>query len=289
MGFFSSIAQEYYPAFFVYLRGVIYFRNGNLCPQNPTTVLTHQPKTIDEVIAQLDEVIDETVADNNYLGIFAYVYRRTTAEIRKAIEEKRFEDNERMERFDVAFANYYLDAYKKFKANEAVSKSWMTSFEVRHNQLSIMQHLILGMNAHINLDLGVTAGLFSKNEPIDDLKHDFMLVNDILAELTEEMQSKIARNSIMVRILDKIAKHRDEQVANFSIVKARQQAWNFACNLAKMSKEQQAIAISNADLLVADIGKIVIEPKSLLIKKLHQLINFFEEKDVRRIIQLLRA
>ena len=145
------------------------------------------------------------------------------------------------------------------------------------------------MNAHINLDLGVTAGLFSKNEPIDELKHDFMLVNDILAELTEEMQSKIARNSIMVRILDKVAKHRDEQVANFSIVKARQQAWHFACNLAKMSEEQQEIAISNADLLVTDIGRIVIEPKSLLIKKLHQLISFFEEKDIRRIIQLLRA
>ena len=60
----------------------------------PTTL----PSTIDEVILKLDLIIEETILANNYLGIFAYVYRRTTSKIKEAILEKRFEDNSRMEK-----------------------------------------------------------------------------------------------------------------------------------------------------------------------------------------------
>lgn len=251
-------------------------------------VSTPQPNTIEEVLSQLDEIIAETVADNNYLGIFAYVYRRTTAAIKQAIEEKRFEDNERMERFDVKFANYYLDAYKSFKANKALSKSWLISFENRNECLTIMQHLMLGMNAHINLDLGITAGLFDPKGDIEDLKTDFMRVNDILKELTDEMQLKVSRSSYLIGLLDKLAKKKDEQVANFSIVQARQQAWRFACNLAEMEAGEHAVAIEKADLLVAKIAEALIKPRSWVVRQVLAQISSLEEKNVKIIIQQLQ-
>ena len=71
---------------------------------------TLKASTIEEVLAALDQIIDQTIQENNYLGIFAYVYRRTTAGIQQAIHEDAFEDSARMELFDVHFANYYIKA-----------------------------------------------------------------------------------------------------------------------------------------------------------------------------------
>ena len=111
--------------------------------------------TIQEVLEQLDTIIEDSITDNSRLGLFAYVYRRTTAEIASEIDKGRFEDNPRMEKMDVAFANLYLDAYKAFKNNSSLSKSWAFAFNHAAEPLTILQHIILGMNAHINLDLGI--------------------------------------------------------------------------------------------------------------------------------------
>ena len=93
--------------------------------------MKENPQSIDQVINELDIIVDRSVQDNNYLGIFAYVYRRTTAQIRQAIVDKQFEDNERMEKMDVNFANKYLNAYRKFNNNESCSKSWSIPFRVK--------------------------------------------------------------------------------------------------------------------------------------------------------------
>lgn len=66
--------------------------------------------SIKQVLEQLDFIIEETVNENNHLGVFAYVYRRTTAEIEHAINIGRFDDNARMEKMDVTFANFYIKA-----------------------------------------------------------------------------------------------------------------------------------------------------------------------------------
>ena len=50
-----------------------------------------------------------------------------------------------------------------------------------------MQHLLMGMNAHINLDLGIAASEVAGGNSIHDLKSDFMKVNDILAGLLSEI------------------------------------------------------------------------------------------------------
>ena len=46
------------------------------------------PQSIDEILLELDKIIDECVANRSYQSIFAYIYRRTTAEIKKGIQHK---------------------------------------------------------------------------------------------------------------------------------------------------------------------------------------------------------
>jgi len=251
--------------------------------------MSNLPTTIDEVLEKLDLIILESVNDNNYIGIFAYVYRRTTAQIKEAIIAGEFEDNERMELIDVKFANRYIDAYFHFKENGTISRSWLIPFQAGREKLTIMQHLLLGMNAHINLDLGIAAAEVANGSAIEGIKNDFMKVNDHLESLTQEMQSRVARISFLMILLDIAGENNDEVIMNFSIVKAREQAWAFARKLAYMDDPGKKILVEEVDTLISILAGIIKRPPTLILKFVVKFISIFELKDVKTIIDRLKT
>jgi len=245
-------------------------------------------KTINEVLTELDRIIDETVATDNSLGIFAYVYRRTTAQVKQAILDKQFEDNIRMEELDVAFANLYLTAYQQYSSGLHCSSSWLMAFEAKNKRITIMQHLLLGMNAHINLDLGIAAAKIAPGDSLPMLKSDFMKVNQLLTELVNEMQGRVAKVSRLMFLLDWAGKNTDEVIVSFSMVKAREQSWNLACVLAALPESERKSVIVISDRAVTALGSGIKNPPGRILKFVLKVIAWFEEKNVRTIIGRLR-
>jgi hypothetical protein len=249
--------------------------------------MTNIATTIDEVLQKLDAIIAESVENNDHLGYFAYVYRRTTAQIGQAIIERKFEDNERMEKFDVLFANKYLDAYRDYHDGLPICRSWDEAFRAKKEKLTILQHIILGMNAHINYDLGMAAAEFTAGQRIDSMKNDFMRVNDVLASLVDELQVKVGRVSKLMFLLDWIGKRTDEEVMNFSMEKARKQAWNFAVTLSVTEGQEKEATIKEVDGIIGNLGDIVKHPPGKLLPFTLKIISRFEEKNVKKIIAKL--
>jgi hypothetical protein len=244
--------------------------------------------TMDEVLQELDEIIAKSIAKNNFLGIFAYVYRRTTARIKQAIDEKQFEDNARMEILDVTFANLYLEAFHRFSGNLKTSASWETAFRAGEDKITIIQHLMLGMNAHINMDLAVAAASVAPGNKIYALKNDFFTVNLILNSLVNELQDRIAKVSRLMFLLDWAGKNTDELIINFSMAKARGQAWNLATALARMQEPEKSLAIAGVDNTISNLGELILRPRGYILHSTLNLIAFFEEKNVASIIKKLR-
>jgi hypothetical protein len=249
--------------------------------------MNNQAKTIDEVLEKLDVIIEESVKNNDRLGFFAYIYRRTTAQIKQAVLERKFEDNERMEKFDVLFANKYLDAYRDFQVGRPTTLSWTAAFQAKQERLTILQHIIMGMNAHINYDLGLSAAEFGPAEKIGDLKNDFMLVNQVLAGLMDEMQVKVGRVSRLMFLLDWIGKRSDEAVMNFSMAKAREQAWNFANALAVLPEHEKKSKMEEVDGIIGALAGVVKHPPGKPAAIVLKIISRFEEKDVKKVIEKL--
>lgn len=247
------------------------------------------PQSIDEILLELDKIIDECVANRSYQSIFACIYRRTTAEIKKGIQDGRFADKERMEKFDVRFARFYIDAYRNDQFNGPVSKSWALAFNAKNEQLTILQHLMMGMNAHINLDLGVTGGTIASGDKVQAIKADFMVVNDILEGLVNELQQRISRVSPMIFLLDWIGQNNDEKVADFSMRKSRDNAWNLACLLAPQDEKGRELTITGADELVATFGGVIQQPPGRLLRYVLNVVRWVEEKDPVKILDGLRG
>jgi len=247
----------------------------------------NRPTTIQEVLDQLDLIIADSVDSNDRLGLFAYVYRRTTAEILKEIQLENFEDNRRMEKMDVIFANLYLDAYNGNKNNKKISKSWEFAFVNKNKRLTILQHIMMGINAHINLDLAIATSSVMFGKELSDIEKDFNKVNDILFNITNEIQDKLSRVSRLLFLLDIIGKKSDEKVIDFSMRKAREQAWNSANLLWALEPDHQSDAIIEIDSVVLQLSNILASPKSRFIRFVLQAIQKFEEKDVGIIISKL--
>lgn len=249
--------------------------------------------TIDDVLSALDRIIDTTIDDNSPLGIFALVYRRTTAHIAEGISSGRFEDRARMVRFDIAFAQRYIDAFWDYRDRQPVTHAWEVAFAASGDAVPqrpvVVQHLLLGMNAHINLDLGITAARIAPGVRIDSLENDFMTINLLLAELIDQMQQRISRVSPLMFLLDWIGKRDDEAIVNFSIERARDFAWSFACNLARAEEQERKELIRETDHHISDLGRLVAYPPGFLLPRVLAFIRVFEEKDTADLIRTLRA
>ena len=114
--------------------------------------------TIDSILAQLSAIIADSEKTNSRLGYFAALYYKVTASVKDGIAKGRFGDGPRMEKLDVIFASRYLDALAAWKAGKPLTESWRLAFDAsKQSNLLVLQHLLLGMSAHINLDLGIAA------------------------------------------------------------------------------------------------------------------------------------
>ncbi|WP_143273614.1 DUF5995 family protein [Aquimarina sp. MAR_2010_214] len=124
----------------------------------------------------------------------------------------------------------------------------------------VLQHLLVGMNAHINLDLGIAAAKVSEGKNIDDLKDDFDKINDILSLLVNDVASDLAEIWPTLKKILKLTRKVDDFLIDFSMQLARDGAWKFAKEVASTPKNQITMLIEDRDLKVVKKADIITNP-----------------------------
>ena len=245
-------------------------------------------RSIGEVVTRLDAIVDRAMRDRDRCGYFAAMYRAVTVAVQRGISAGRFEDGARMERLDVVFANRYLEALDAYRRGGTVTRSWRAAFDAASSRrVVILQHLLLGMNAHINLDLGIAAAEVSPGPGIAQLERDFMAINTLLAELEIDVEREICSLSPWIDRLAHIDPRVGRVVANFSMEKARACAWHTALRLASLSGAERSEAIASIDGDVALLGRLVRRPIGYLINFNLLLVRLREAWDPRKVIAVL--
>lgn len=244
-------------------------------------------KTITEVISRLDEIIETSFVNRSRLGYFACLYRKMTLAVQKGINDNLFSDGARMEKLDVIFANRYIDAYYCQSQKKLTTASWKAAFESSSQPLTVIQHLLLGMNAHINLDLGVAAAETSKGNNIELMRNDFDLINDIIGSLINIVQKDLEEICFPMRMLKYIDNKSKDAVINFSITTARNTAWINAVGLSAVLPDLYNPYIKTLDSKIAIVANNIKNPdfsQGLILRA----IRSFEPKDVGEVIRFLK-
>ena len=254
-----------------------------------TPAVQKNATTIIEVLAQLDSIIQWSIHKKSRIGYFTILYKQMTEAIKKGIETGAFNNPKRMELLDVIFANRYINAWNAYQSKQLCTNAWCTAFDAaNNNNLIVLQHIILGINTHINLDLGIAAAEAAPGDSIHDLKNDFEKINEIIAELSGKMQEALCRIWYPLRIINKISRNREEAVINFSIQTARKASWANAVALASAAGQGRSNYINLIDSGVVLIGKKIINP-GLFTSFLLKPVRVMEDKDVGKILQLLQS
>ena len=245
-------------------------------------------KTIDEVIAALDAIIQRAWDERSRMGYFAALYRRVTRAVKGGIASNQFSDGPRMEKLDVIFASRYLDAYDSYHAHGPTSRCWKVAFDACGDDSHlILQHLLAGMNAHINLDLGVAAATVSPGDSIEGLQSDFDQINVVLAAQVSSVEGQMSTISPLVGTLSQVGLKTETTLINFNIGLARQAAWFTAERLAREPEFLRAVTIDGLDLAVSLEGRAILHPPFK--GEALQAIRAVEEQDVRKVIEILNV
>jgi len=242
--------------------------------------------TIDDILLQLEDIIAESIRANNRDGYFAALYYKVTASVKEGIAKGRFENGPRMERLDVIFASRYLDALNGWKNGRSVTNSWRVAFEATKNSsLLVLQQLLLGMNAHINLDLGIAAAEVTAGQ-LESVHNDFDSINTIISALTYQVLNEIDRVSPLLSLLGMHASNQNSILIQFSIDNARDGAWCFAEALAAKKGADYDTYISQRDQTIARLAGGLIKTTGFM-RLTIWLIHLFEWKTPSKIIKVL--
>lgn len=259
-----------------------------------TMIATNFPASIstpvtssDEVVQKLSALVEWSKQNNSRLGYFAALYRKITIQAKKGIADNLFDDGPRMERLIIIFASRYTHACYQYQTGQMPTQSWVRAFdENQHWWPIVLQHLLMSMNAHINLDLGIAVAEAVPAGQLSNFKNDFDKINQVLASQVEGVQIELAAIWPILRLLNPYLGNVQTAIINFSMEKARDAAWSFAESLSPLPREQRQQAIVNKDEAVALFSNVISHP-GFIKSGVTKIIRLGERGDIRQHIEIL--
>lgn len=207
--------------------------------------------TIAGVIARMEE-IDALLPRKDGVAYFNRLYLEVTKAVLAASGNTTFEDPRFLDRLDVVFAGLYFDAAGTIGTGARCPVAWRPLIEERGESRAPIQFALAGMNAHINHDLPLavvqTCAELGAAPGDDTPQHaDYERVNSILKTVEAEVAAWFD-TGVIADIEDVTPKQVDTALAMWSIVAAREIAWDHAQVIWKL-RHVPGLADAYADIL----------------------------------------
>jgi Family of unknown function (DUF5995) len=231
-------------------------------------------ESIPALVAQLEADLAR-LPEGDARRYFHATYLRTTRAVAEEIDRGGFADGAWLERWDIVFAELYLDALHADLAGEPVAGPWRIAFDTAAKQpkLPPLRHVLLGMNAHINYDLPqalvavispaefddptIRAGRAADHSHVDEV-----LIARVGAEDTE--LSAVSRRSLLDRVLGPLNRAATKRL----LAEARAKVWRNAVALDRARRESPgryaAVLAELEDVCAAKLAELVAPGQVLL-------------------------
>jgi hypothetical protein len=220
-------------------------------------------RTLDDAEERLRRIVAGARAGARRAGFFAAVYRQLIHRVRQDIAAGRFADAARMEALEVGLANRYLAASDALAGGGAAARCWALAWTAdRDDRLVILQNVLLGFAAHVELDLGVAAAEAGAGGAIDALLEDFGRRRQVAVHLLQDVEAAIGRCSPNLPLLAQLAGSAGG-ILDFGLEAAWLDAWNHALVLAHLPPAAWPAALDSFDQQATYLGRLIADPGGL--------------------------
>jgi hypothetical protein len=206
-------------------------------------IAAQRPRNIDEAIPAMQKALDWYHERNDYRAVFLRSYYIITLNVHQAVYgygkwgkggQGIFFDPAWIASLAGKFSSLYFESLGTFERPEPAERAWKVAHQLATGRDStVIQDLLLGLNAHINYDLAYGIYLNLK-EHGDDQNHlrlprrkfDHDQVNDILMGSIPEITETLARDyGGMIRFLDVALDRFDDMIAGTGLRHYRERVW----------------------------------------------------------------
>jgi hypothetical protein len=197
---------------------------------------------IEELIGRMAALLAPLQADGDRRRYFHATYQRTTIAVAEELNRGGFADPEWVERWDVAFADLYLDALEASLAGRAPARPWEIAFNAPAD-LPPLRHVLLGMNAHINYDLPQALIAVIAEEQFDDpallarREADHRAIDNVLASRVAAEDDELTRLSGPAPPLDRLLRPFNRLGTQRFLREAREKVWANAIALNRARRQ----------------------------------------------------
>jgi hypothetical protein len=197
---------------------------------------------IDELIGRMAAMLEPLQAGGDQRRYFHATYQRTTIAVARELNRGGFADAEWVERWDVAFADLYLEALEASLAGRQPTQPWAVAFSAPAD-LPALRHVLLGMNAHINYDLPQALLAVITDEEFDDAalrarrEADHRTIDDVLASRVAAEDDELTRISGPAPLLDRLLRPLNRLGTQRFLREAREKVWANAVALSRARRQ----------------------------------------------------
>jgi Family of unknown function (DUF5995) len=153
-----------------------------------------------ELVGRMEALESELAGADDPKRYFHSTYLRTTRAVAEAIEAGQFVDGPWVERWDVVFADLYLDALAEYRRSGTAPGPWQTAFDRALGPTAPpLTYVLLGMNAHINYDLpqaliaAISPAQFSDQALLARREQDHQRIDAVLASRVAAEDRELAK------------------------------------------------------------------------------------------------
>ena len=193
---------------------------------------------IADVVARMQQRLDELPEDMTQRRFFLGTYLRTTRAVGKAIDDARFEDPAWVEVWDVKFAELYLQAHDADLAAEnggGPARPWRLAFDAS-TEVPALGHVLLGINAHVNYDLPQALLAVISDEDfldprlMDRRRRDHERIDGVLSERVAAEDDELAATGAR-SLLDRLLTPLNRLASQRFLRESRQKVWHNTAEL----------------------------------------------------------
>lgn len=220
------------------------------------------------VMYQMQTLIEQWEDARDGRALFLRCYRMMTGNVMEVVNLREFHDPTWVDKLLHHFADYYFIALQAYEQDpRRAPRVWQLAHHAaRDSEITALQKLLLGVNAHINYDLVLTLVDLLGSEwnhhsaqDRDRRYKDHCRINDIIGQTIDAVQDQVIEPEMpFMGLVDRLLGPVDEILISRLIIQWREDVWTNAGRLLALDGvDARADLIHQIEQEVLEIGKFI--------------------------------